>query len=104
MKGSDGGVIHLHIFARFHAKAGSERGVRRALLRVLVPTREEPGCLAIHAFRSVRDDRLFYIHSTWQDEAAFDRHADLPHTVAFVNEVSALIDHPLQTVRTQLLE
>jgi quinol monooxygenase YgiN len=99
----DGGVMHLYIFTRFHARLKCEAGVERALLKVLPPTREEPGCLAIHAFRSIRDDGLFYIHSKWQDEAAFDRHAGLPHTVAFVEEVSALIDHPLQAVRTQML-
>lgn len=95
--------MHLYIFVQFHAKAGCESDVERALLEVLGPTREEPGCLAIHAYRPVRDGRLFYVHSKWQDEAAFDRHAELPHTVAFLDEVSALIDHPRQTVRTHLL-
>jgi quinol monooxygenase YgiN len=95
--------VHLYIFAEFHAKAGCEGGVERALLKVLGPSRGEPGCLAIHAFRSVRDDRLFYIHSKWEDEAAFDRHAALPHTVAFVDEVSPLIDHPVQAVRTEFI-
>jgi quinol monooxygenase YgiN len=74
--------------------------VARALLKVLEPSRQEPGCLAIQAFRSVGDDRLFYVHSKWHDEAAFDRHAQLPHTVAFVDEVSAVIDHEVQAVRT----
>lgn len=94
---------HLYIFARFHAKPGCEPGVEQALLKVLEPSRNEPGCLDIRAFRSVRDDRLFYIHSTWQDQAAFDRHAELPHALSFVDDVSALIDHPVQAVRTRLL-
>jgi quinol monooxygenase YgiN len=33
-------------------------------------------------FRSIRDPRLFYIHSRWVDEAAFDTHAGLPHTAS----------------------
>ncbi len=74
--------------------------MERALLKVLEPSRQEPGCLAIQAFRSVGDDRLFYVHSKWQDEGAFDRHAELPHTVMFVDEVSAVIDHEVQAVRT----
>lgn len=94
----------LYVFARFQARPGLEADVERTLLEVIEPTRAEPGCLAIHAFRSVRDDRLFYIQSTWQDEAAFDRHGELPHTVAFVEEVAALIEHPLQVVRTELIE
>ena len=71
---------------------------------VLGPTRQEPGCLAIDAFRATRDPRLFYIHSRWQDEAAFDHHAQLPHTVRFIERVQALIDHPLDVNRVRMLE
>lgn len=96
--------MHLYIFARFHALAGCEPGVERALMKVLEPSRAEAGCLAIHAFRSIQDDRLFYVHSKWQDEAAFNRHTEMPHTRSFVDEVTPLIDHPLQTIRTQQLD
>ena len=42
---------------------------RRAALReVVAPSRQEPGCVAIGAYRSTRDPRLFYIHSRWIDE------------------------------------
>ena len=53
--------------------------------------------------RSLRDPGLFYIHSRWIDEAAFDIHAELPHTRAFLQRVEPLIDHPLEAVRTSLL-
>src|SRR5688572_10941280 len=59
--------MEVFIFARFHARPGSEGGVADALLDVLAPSREEPGCLSIHAFRSTRDPQLFYIHSRWKD-------------------------------------
>jgi quinol monooxygenase YgiN len=91
--------VELFIFARFHARAGDEGNLSNALDEVLAPTREEPGCLSIHAFRSIRDPRLFYIHSRWKDEAAFDSHARLPHTVRFVENVESLIDHPLDVTR-----
>ena len=73
----------------------------QALLDVLAPSREEPGCLGIHAFRSTQDSRLFYIHSRWQNEAAFERHAGLPHTIRFVARVEPLIDHPFDAARTE---
>ena len=91
----------LFIFARFHALPGSEGAVAETLLDILAPTREEPGCLSIHAFRSNRDSRLFYIHSRWKDEAAFDNHAGLPYTVRFVECIEPLIDHPLDVTRAE---
>jgi quinol monooxygenase YgiN len=93
--------MELFIFARFHALPGSESAVAETLLDILAPTREEPGCLSIHAFRSNRDSRLFYIHSRWKDEAAFEYHAGLPHTVRFVERVEPLIDHPLDVTRAE---
>jgi quinol monooxygenase YgiN len=95
--------VELFIFARFHARPGDESEVEGALRDVVGPSREEAGCLGIHAYRSVRDGRLFYIHSRWVDEAAFDRHAGLPHTVRFIARVQALIDHPLDVTRARLV-
>lgn len=91
----------MFIVARFRAHPGKEEEVESALLDTLGPTREEPGCLGIHAFRSIRDPRLFFIHSRWKDEAAFDIHAELPHTVHFIERVQPLIDHPLDVNRTE---
>jgi len=48
------------------------------------------------AFQSLRDPDEFYIHSRWKDQAAFDHHAALPHTVRFVAEVEPLLDHPFK--------
>jgi quinol monooxygenase YgiN len=95
--------MEVFIFARFHARPGYEGAVEEALRDVVGPSREEAGCLGIQAFRSTRDPRLFYIHSRWIDEAAFDHHAELPHTVRFVERVQALIDHPLEVTRAKLV-
>lgn len=92
--------VELFIFARFRARPGNEAAVADALRDVLAPTRQEEGCVSIHAFRSVREPRLFYVHSCWRHEAAFDLHAGLPHTVRFVERVEPLIDHPLDVTRT----
>ena len=93
--------MDMALFGRFHARPGQEDAVRAAILDVLGPTSAEPGCQGIHAFCAIRDARLFYIHSRWKDEAAFDAHATLPHTVRFVERVEPLIDHPFDATRTE---
>ena len=89
------------MIARLHARAGKRSEVQRAMHAVQGPTRAEPGCLAYGAFRSLRDPDEFYIHSRWQDIAAFERHADLPHTVRFLESIEPLLDH---SFRASLLE
>jgi len=93
--------MELFIFARFHARSGNESAVEKALRDVIGPSSEEPGCSSIGAFRSTRDPQLFYIHSRWKDEAAFEIHTGLPHTVRFLERVAPLIDHPLDITRAE---
>lgn len=96
--------MELFIFARFHARPGNEDALARALRDVVASSREEPGCQSIHAFRSTRDPRLFYIYSRWKDEAAFENHACLPHTVSFIGSVEPLLDQALEVARAAQID
>lgn len=96
--------MELYGFVRLHAREGEELAVEEALREVTSLSRQEPGCLGIHAFRSVRDRRLFFIHSRWVDEAAFQAHGALPHTVRFLERVNALLDQPREVARTEMID
>jgi quinol monooxygenase YgiN len=96
--------MELVIFARFHAREGQQAAVEAAVREVTSITRElEPGCLAIAPYRSLRDPKMFFIHSRWADETAFDLHATLPHTARFLERIQRLIDHSLDVNRTTVL-
>jgi quinol monooxygenase YgiN len=95
--------MELFIFARFRAREGQQEAVAALLREQVGPVRSEPGCLAINAYRSVRDTRLFWIHSRWIDEAAFEVHAQLPRTQRFVELSEQLIDHPFDVTRTHTI-
>ncbi len=95
--------MEIFIFARFQARPGSETEVEAALREVVPPSRAEAGCVSLHVFRSIRDSQVFYIHSRWKDEAAFDEHARLPHTTKFIERVEPLLDHRVEAHRCQLL-
>lgn len=91
------------VFTRCYAEEGQQRFVAAEIQEVLGPTRQEPGCLQIEAFGSTQDQRLFHIHSRWKDEAAFDKHLQLPHTRRFLNTIQGLLDRPIDVTRAQLL-
>jgi quinol monooxygenase YgiN len=94
--------MELFIFGRFHAREGCEDALGEAMRKVILATSEEAGCLEIHGFRSVRDSRLLYLHSHWVDEASFEEHAKLPHTVEFLQQVESLLDQPREVSRTTI--
>jgi quinol monooxygenase YgiN len=93
----------LHLIARFHVRAGAEPAAEEALREVAIATRGEPGCLDFQALHAIHDPALFYIHSTWRDEAAFNAHSDLPHTVRYIESIDGLIDQPREISLTELL-
>ncbi|HKA90336.1 MAG TPA: putative quinol monooxygenase [Haliangiales bacterium] len=96
--------MELFIFARLYAREGQEVAVIAAMREMVGPTRAEPGCMGVDYYRSIRDPRLFYVHSRWTDEAAFDRHVGLPHTVRFVEEVEKALVHSLEVARTTAID
>lgn len=93
--------MSLHFFVRFEPVRGSEREFREELLRTVAPSRAEPGCLAMHVFESIREPLTFAIHSEWVDEAAFEAHAQLPHTLRFLRAAEQLLTHSVQGLRTR---
>ena len=95
--------MELFIFARFHAREGQEDAVARALRNEVEQSRADPGCLAHEAYRSTSDPRLFFIHSRWKDGVSFDAHAEMPHTLRFLEIVCPLIDHKLDVTRSARL-
>jgi quinol monooxygenase YgiN len=95
--------MELIIFARFHAREGKEGAVEAELRDAVARVKKEPGCRGIEVYRSVRDSRLFFLHSRWVDEAAFDQHVARQDTNQFVDRVQPLIDHPFDVNRTRLL-
>ena len=95
--------MSFHFIVRFEPAPGREADFREALLRVMEPSRAEPGCVALHLFESVREPRIFAIHSEWVDEEAFNLHVELPHTVRFLETCRELLTHDVQGLRLQHL-
>lgn len=95
--------MEQYVFVKLHAREGEEKAVEEALREVMGPSRAEAGCSSFHLFRSIRDPRLFYIHSRWVDAAAFQTHAEFEHTKRFLSKVDALLDQPREVSRTQMI-
>ena len=58
--------MELYIFGRFLVLDGKESAFEAALGEVVTATRAEAGCLEVHGYRSVRNARLYYLHSRWK--------------------------------------
>jgi quinol monooxygenase YgiN len=89
----------FHFIVRFEPRPGCDERFRDALLRVNGPSRQEPGCIRIDVFESLREPKLFSVYSEWIDEAAFEYHVEQAHTRAFLDETAQLLTHEVQGLR-----
>lgn len=89
----------FYFIVRFQPRPGMAAAFREELLHVNGPSREEPGCLRIDVFETVREPVEFAVYSEWVDEAAFDVHASLPHTAQFLDAAETLLTHHVQGLR-----
>jgi quinol monooxygenase YgiN len=92
--------MELFVFGRFRVKPGKEKEYEEALAEVVEASRKEAGCLEIYGYQSVKEGRLYYLHSKWKDEEAFEEHAGLAHTVKYIERAEKLIEHGLDVTRT----
>lgn len=97
-------ALSLHTFVRFEPQPGKEQQLREELKLLLEPTRAERGCIWIHLYEALREPLIFYIHSEWVDEAAFDNHAELPHMTRFLGLAGGLVSHPVKGLRTKQID
>ena len=88
--------MSFHFIIRFGPGLTEAGAFREELLRVVEPSRQEPGCVRIEVFESVRQPPIFAIHSEWTDESAFELHASLPHTTRFLAAAERLLRHPVE--------
>jgi quinol monooxygenase YgiN len=93
--------MSFHFFVHFEPKPGREAEFRDALECVIIPSRKEAGNIALNVFESLREPRTFTIHSEWTDEAAFDLHVSLPHTVLFLHQCKELLTHEFAGSKTR---
>ena len=86
----------MHFIVALSPRPDAVEALRQALGRVSRASAAESGCRSFAVLEAVRPPVTFVIHSSWLDEAAFDHHAGLAHTLQFLNEASALVTYPIK--------
>jgi quinol monooxygenase YgiN len=80
----------LTVVATFQARPGKEADLRAALISLLAPTREEPGCVSYDVHQSADDPAKFLFYEIWQSKEALDAHLRSPHLQKLVPRVDEL--------------
>lgn len=94
-KGKKKRAAFLTIIAVIEAKPGCEKRVRKALLALIPPTREEKGCVdyELHVQKDCKRSFLFY--ENWLAKSYLDKHLAMPHLKTFDHAARGLLAKPV---------
>jgi quinol monooxygenase YgiN len=87
------------VLARLRAKKGQEDRARQELLKLIVPTRAEAGCINYDLHESSEDAGLFLFYENWRSQADLDLHFETPHLKAAVKIMPDLLDGELELTK-----
>ena len=82
------------VIARMKAKPGMETEVRRELLSLVDPSRNDEGCLNYDLHQSTENKALFLFHENWTSRAQLDRHLQKPDLQAVLARVGQMVAEP----------
>jgi quinol monooxygenase YgiN len=94
----------LHVVATLVAQSEKIEIVRKALLDLIEPTREEPGCLGYELYQSQQDPKKFVFVEEYTDEAALDAHLGTPYVQAALAAADSILESAPEIRRFKVTE
>lgn len=62
--------------------------VKQELLKMIAPTRQEPGCLEYRLHQDNTNPTVFVFYENWQDMDSFEQHMVTPHFKSYAAAVA----------------
>ena len=84
----------INVVARFKAKSSHADSVRKALEKMVAPTRAEAGNLGYDLHQGADDPSEFVLYEKWRSKAALDEHLGKPHFKTMDRELSTTLEQP----------
>jgi quinol monooxygenase YgiN len=84
------------VIARIKAKPEKAEQVKQGLLKLILPTRSETGCINYDLHQSAMDDSLFLFHENWTSEDDLTRHLEAPHVKSWFEQADELLAEPVE--------
>ncbi|HEY3307355.1 MAG TPA: putative quinol monooxygenase [Desulfuromonadaceae bacterium] len=81
----------LTVIAKVVAKGDAVEAVRAELLKLIVPTRQERGCLEYRLHQDNQDPAVFIFYENWESTACLEQHMNSLHFKEYIAAVDGLI-------------
>jgi len=84
------------VLAMVTAKPGLEEKVKEELLKLVTPTRAEPGCINYDLHQSSEDKTKFMLYENWVSRNDLEVHLEMPYLRHFKSIAGEILAEPLQ--------
>jgi len=82
----------LTVVAKITAKQDSVERVKKELLKMIVLTRKEDGCIEYLLHQDNVDPAVFIFYENWESAACLERHICTDHYLAYAAAVDGLLE------------
>lgn len=79
------------VIARMKAKPGKEQQLKAELLKLIAPSRKDPGCINYDLHIGAADPAEFVFYENWTSKALLDAHLATPHLKVFLSIEDTLV-------------
>jgi quinol monooxygenase YgiN len=77
----------ISVVAKLVVKEGAVELVKTELLKLIMPTRKEEGCIEYRLHQDNTDPSVFIFYENWQNIACLERHINSAHYKSYVAAV-----------------
>ena len=82
----------LKVIATINALKGKEKDLQDVLIKLIDPTRKEPGCISYILLNNITDQSEYTFFEEWKTEKDLETHMQSSHFQKAVNSLDGLID------------
>ena len=90
-----------HLLVTIRSQPAHRQRVRELLRQLIVPVRQEPGCLYYHLFEQAEDPDAFILAAGWLNDEALAAHPTHPAVPGVLERLLPLLASPWEVLPTR---
>jgi len=95
-------VSKITVVAKVVARKVAVEAVKAELLKLIVPTRKESGCIEYRLHQDNQYHAVFFFYETWEDAGSLEKHINTDHYKAYVRAVHEMIEEKVVNKMTRI--
>ena len=92
----------ISVVAKIVARKETIESLKAELLKLIEPTRKEPGCIEYRLHQDNQDPTVFMFYENWENLSCLEQHMKTAHFLSYVASVEDLVTEKVVHIMTQI--